>query len=42
MLFVKDYYNLLKTKVPSLLDNSYNREETLDEFINQLSIRYKE
>lgn len=42
MLFVKDYYNLLRTKVPSLLDNSYNREETLDEFINQLSLRYKE
>ncbi len=42
MLFVKDYYNLLRTKIPSLLDNSYNREETLDEFINQLSLRYKE
>lgn len=42
MLFIKEYYNLLKTKVPALLDNSYNREETLNEFINQLSLRYKD
>jgi hypothetical protein len=42
MLFIKEYYNLLKTKVPTLLDNSYNREETLNEFINQLSLRYKD
>jgi len=41
MITIKEYLNILRTDVLGLLDNAYNREVVLNEFINQLSLRYK-
>lgn len=41
MLTIKDYLNLIKTDVPSMLDSSINREDSLENFISELKLRYK-
>lgn len=42
MSFVKDYLNILKTNVLDLLDTSSDRKATLENFIAQLELRYKD
>jgi hypothetical protein len=41
MLLIKEYLNLLKVDVLNLLENSINRKESIDNFISQLELRYK-
>ena len=41
MLIIKDYLNLLKTDIKSLINNSYNKTEILNAFIEQLEFRYQ-
>jgi len=41
MIIIKEYLSLLKTDVLKLIENSSNKRETLDTFISQLEIRYK-
>ncbi len=41
MLIIQEYLNLSKTDVKSMLDTSSNRRATLEGFISQLELRYK-
>lgn len=41
MLIMREYLNLSKTDIKSLLNSSSNREATLTGFISQLEMRYK-
>ena len=41
MLIIKEYLNLSKTDVNSMLKSSSNRRTTLESFISQLEMRYK-
>lgn len=42
MFFVQAYLNLLKTDVLNLLDSSKSRKDSLDTFISQLELKYKD
>jgi hypothetical protein len=41
MLFIKEYYNILKINFNETLEKSKNKEKTLNNIIKQLEIRYK-
>lgn len=41
MILLNEYLNVLKTDVKSMLNQSYDRSETLDAYIAQLEYRYK-
>lgn len=41
MIFLNEYFNILKTDIRSLLSSSNDREFTLNSFIAQLEYRYK-
>ena len=41
MVVIREYINLLKVDVLSMLDNSSDRGETLETLITQLELRYK-
>ncbi len=42
MMLVKDYLNILKTNVVDLLDTSNDRKSTLESFVAQLELKYKD
>lgn len=41
MIFIKEYFNILKINFNEILEKSNNREKTLNNIIRQLEIRYK-
>lgn len=41
MLIIQEYLNLSKTDIKTLLNTSSNRKNTLEAFISQLELRYK-
>lgn len=41
MLYIREYLNLSRTDVKAMLDSSPDRRKTLESFISQLEIRYK-
>jgi len=41
MVFLNEYFNILKTDIRSLLSSSNDREFALNSFIAQLEYRYK-
>ena len=41
MLYISEYFNIMKTNINSLLKESNNRGETLDNIIAQFELRYK-
>ncbi len=40
MAAIQEYYNILQTDIKPMLDESYNRRETLEIYIEQLKYRY--
>ena len=41
MIIIKEYLNILKTDVKQLINNSYNKNDILNAYIEQLEFRYK-
>lgn len=41
MILIREYLNLAKTDVKGVLETSNNKKATLENLINQLSLRYK-
>ena len=41
-MLVKDYLNILKTNVVDLLDTSNDRKSTIESFVAQLELKYKD
>ena len=41
MIFIKDYFNFLKTDVKSIIDSSYDKSDMLQAYIDQIEVRYK-
>ncbi len=41
MVFIKDYFNFLKTDVKNLIESSYDKSNMLQAYIDQIEVRYK-